>query len=139
MENAENEDPNYVSTFEVRYPVAEIKKKDGDIPDLTLKERVLDPRQYTMHGYEDSLVFYEYFKPSNDEYLGLYYTTPNTILANNTWAGLFTTTSKETSISWPTYQVPYISGVRLKSERYVEEYDHEHKPDSLILKVRSNS
>ena len=139
MENAENADPDYISTFEVRCPIKEIKKKDGDIPDLTLKEHVLDPRQYTMHGYEDSLVFYEYFKPNNDEYLGLYYTTPNTILANNTWAGLFTTTSKETSISWPTYQKPYISGVRLKSERYVEEYDHEHKPDSLILKVRSNS
>ena len=139
MENAENADPNYVSTYEVRCPVAEIKKKDGDIPDLTLKEHVLAPRQYTMHGYEDSLVFYENFKPNDDEYLGLYYTTPNTMLANNTWAGLFTTTSKETNISWPTYQKPYISGVRLKSERYVEEYDHEHKPDSLILKVRSNS
>ena len=138
MENAENADPNYVSTFEVRCPVDHIKTLDGTGP-LLPEEHALDPRQYTMHGYEDSLVFYEYFKPNDDEYLGLYYTTPNTILANNTWAGLFTTTSKETSISWPTYQVPYISGVRLKSERYVEEYDPKNKPDSLILKVRSNS
>ncbi len=138
MENAENADPNYVSTYEVRCPIAEIKKKDGDIPDLLLQEHVLDPRQYTMKGYEDSLIFYEHFHPAHDEYLGLYYTTPNTILANNTWAGLFTTTSTETDISWPTYQKPYISGVRLKSTRYVEEYDPKNKPDSLILKVRSN-
>ena len=139
MENAENLDPNYVSTFEVRCPIAEIHRKDGDIPDLKRQEHVLDPRSYTMRGYEDSLVFYEFFHPADGEYLGLYYTAPNTILANNTWAGLFTTTSEETDISWPTYKTPYISGVKLKSERYVEEYDHVNKPDSLILKVRSNS
>ncbi len=137
MENAENADPNYVSTFEVRCPVDHIKTLDGTGP-LLPKEHVLDPRQYTMHGYEDSLVFYEYFKPNDDEYLGLYYTTPNTILANNTWAGLFTTTSTETDISWPTYQKPYISGVKLKSERYVEEEDPKDHPDELTLRERSN-
>ena len=137
MENAENEDPNYVSTFEVRSPVDHIKTLDGTGP-LLPKEHVLDPRQYTMYGYEDSLVFYEYFKPNDDEYLGLYYTTPNTILANNTWAGLFTTTDTETPYSWPTYQKPYIGGVKLKSERYVEEDDPKGHPDELTLRERSN-
>lgn len=137
MENAENADPNYVSTFEVRSPVDHIKTLEGTGP-LLPKEHTLDPRQYTMHGYEDSLVFYEYFKPNDDEYLGLYYTTPNTILANNTWAGLFTTTDTETPYSWPTYQKPYISGVKLKSERYVEEEDPKDHPDELTLRERSN-
>ena len=139
MEDAENRDPNYLSTYELRCPVTEIRKKDGAIPDLQLQEHVLDPRHYTMKGYEDSLTFYEHWAPDDDEYLGLYYTAPNTILANNTWAGLFTTTSTATDISWPNYKVPYISGTKLKSERYVEEYDPVNKPDSLILKVRSNS
>ena len=142
MENAENLDPNYVSTFEVRCPVAEIKKKQkiGEeyIDDLYRPEHVLDPRSYTMKGYEDSLTFYEFFHPADDEYLGLYYTDPNTIVANNTWAGLFTTTSTATDISWPTYKTPYIPGVKIKSERYVEEYDPENKPDSLMLKERGN-
>ena len=139
MENAENEDPNYLSTYELRFPIADIKRKDGDIPDLDIKERVLDPRHYTMKGYTDSLTFYENFTPAKDEYIGLYYEEAfNTILANNTWAGLFTTTSKATELSWPNYKVPYITGVKIKSERYVKEYDPENKPDSLILKVRAN-
>lgn len=139
MENAENEDPNYLSTYELRFPIADIKRKDGDIPDLDIKERVLAPRHYTMKGYTDSLTFYENFTPAKDEYIGLYYEEAfNTILANNTWAGLFTTTSKATELSWPNYKVPYITGVKIKSERYVKEYDPENKPDSLILKVRAN-
>ena len=136
MENAQNLDPNYLSTYEVRCPINEIKKKDGAIPDLDSTEHVLDPRQYTMKGLVDSLTFYENFKPTDDEYLGLYYQNPNTILANNTWAGLFHTTSKAPT-SWPTYLVPYIHSTKIKSERYVEEYDAT-KPDSLILKRRSN-
>ncbi|MBQ9340730.1 MAG: hypothetical protein IJS13_10455 [Paludibacteraceae bacterium] len=139
MENAENEDPNYLSTYELRCPIAEIKRKDGDIPDLDIKEHVLGPRHYTMKGYTDSLTFYENFTPAKNEYIGLYYEEAfNTILANNTWAGLFTTTSKATELSWPNYKVPYITGVKIKSERYVEEYDPVNKPDSLILKVRAN-
>ena len=137
MENAENQNPNYISTFELRHPANEIRYKDEGTPDMLPSEKVLDPRQQTMHGYEDSLVFYEYFAPARDEYLGLYYQTPNTILANNTWAGLFTTTSGLTSTGWPDYITPYIPSAKLKSERYVEEYDPT-KPDSLILKVRSN-
>lgn len=51
MENAENEDPNYLSTFELRCPKNEIKKKDAGVDDdLYLKEHVLDPRQDTMRG-----------------------------------------------------------------------------------------
>lgn len=140
MENAENEDPNYLSTFELRCPINNIKKKDGDIPDLKLQEHVLDPRQDTMRGYVDSLIFYENFAPNHDEYLGLYYEAAlNTILANKTWAGLFTTTSTATELSWPNYMVPYIREAKIKSTRYVEEYDPKNKPDSLILKVRANA
>ena len=138
MEDEKNLNPNYLSTYEVRCPINEIKKKDGDIPDLQYNEHVLDPRSYTMKGQTDSLTFYENFKPDDDEYIGLYYTDPNVILANSTWAGLFTTTS-DAPTSWPTYKVPYIESAKIKSERYVEEYDPENKPDSLILKVRSNS
>lgn len=138
MENAQNLDPNYLSTYEVRYPKAKIKKKEGAIPDLAREEHILDPRSYTMKGRTDSLTFYENFHPTHDEYLGLYYQNPNTILANNTWAGLFHTTS-DAPTSWPTYLVPYIESAKIKSERYVEEYDKENKPDSLILKERSNS
>ena len=138
MENAENLDPNYISTFEMRYPINEVNhKEDPDEADLSSREKVLDPRRYVMKGYEDSLIFYEHFAPARDEYLGLYYTTPNTILANNTWAGLFETTSDTTPTGWPDYQVPYIPRTKLKSIRYVEEYDAT-KPDSLVLKKRSN-
>ena len=137
MANAENNDPNYVSTFELRHPSNEINRKDVGVADLREQEKVLDPRRYTMRGYEDSLTFYEYFSPTRDEYLGLYYQAPNVILANNTWAGLFETNSDATTTGWPDYMTPYISGVKLKSTRYVEEYDAT-KPDSLILKERSN-
>lgn len=138
MENAENMDPNYISTFEMRYPINEINHKEPGEADLSPREKVLDPRRYVMKGYEDSLMFYEHFAPARDEYLGLYYTTPNTILANNTWAGLFETTSDATLTGWPDYQVPYIPSAKLKSIRYVEEYD-KTKPDSLVIKRRSNS
>ena len=139
MENAQNLDPNYLSTYEVRCPIKEIKKLDEGVTDsLYLYEHVLDPRQYTMKGLVDSLTFYENFHPTDDEYLGLYYQNPNTILANNTWAGLFHTTSAAPT-SWPTFKQPYIESAKIKSERYVEEYDPKDKPDSLILKVRSNS
>ena len=138
MANAENNDPNYVSTFELRHPSNEINRKERvEVADLSDREKVLDPRRYTMKGYEDSLTFYEYFSPTRDEYLGLYYMTPNVILANNTWGGLFETNSYATTTGWPDYMTPYISGVKLKSTRYVEEYDAT-KPDSLILKERSN-
>ena len=137
MENAENLDPNYISTFELRHPSNEVKAHDpvyeGADTLLYDNEKVLDPRQYTMRGYEDSLTFYEFFHPAKDEYLGLYYTSPNTIVANNTWAGLFVSTA-----GWPTYMMPYIHSTKLYSERYVLEEDPENHPDSLTLMQRSN-
>ena len=139
MENAQNQDPNYLSTYEVRYPINEIKRIEEGTGPLQLKEHVLDPRSYTMKGQTDSLTFYENFKPTDDEYIGLYYSrNTNVMLANNNWAGLFTTTSTATDISWPTYKVPYIESTKIKSERYVEEYDKERVPDSLELKVRKD-
>ena len=138
MEDAANLNPNYLSTYELRHPYNDIKRKEGDIPNMDTTEHVLDPRRYTMKGQIDSLTFYENFAPSKDEFIGLYYQTPNTIVANNTWAGLFRTTSDATEISWPTYKTPYIASAKIHSERYLEEYDSENKPDSLILKRRSN-
>ena len=137
MENAQNLDPNYLTTYEVRCPINEIKKKEPGLDSLYFNEHVLDPRSYTMKGLVDSLTFYENFHPTHDEYLGLYYQSPNTILANNTWAGLFHTTS-DAPTSWPTFRQPYIESAKIKSERYVAEYDPENKPDSLILKRRIN-
>ena len=141
MEDADNADPNYLSTFELRRPKNEIHKKDAGITeDLRLQEHVLAPRSYTMKGYTDSLTFYEFFHPADDEYIGLYYDESfNTILANNTWAGLFTTNSDATELSWPNYKVPYIRNAKIQSTRYVEEYDPENKKDSLILKARLNA
>lgn len=141
MEDADNADPNYLSTFELRCPKNEIHKKDAGITeDLRLQEHVLAPRSYTMKGYTDSLTFYEFFHPADDEYIGLYYDESfNTILANNTWAGLFTTTSTATELSWPNYKVPYIHNAKIQSTRYVQEYDPENKKDSLILKARLNA
>lgn len=138
MENAENLDPNYISTFELRHPSDEVKAYDEEhipVADRHLfdNEKVLDPRQYTMRGYEDSLTFYEFFHPAKDEYLGLYYNSPNTIVANNTWAGLFVST-----VGWPTYTMPYVDSTKLYSRRYVLEEDPENHPDSLTLKRRSN-
>ncbi|MBR3407627.1 MAG: InlB B-repeat-containing protein [Paludibacteraceae bacterium] len=137
MENAQNLDTNYLSTYEVRCPINEIKKKEPGLDSLYFNEHVLDPRSYTMKGLVDSLTFYENFHPSKDEHIGLYYMAPNVILANNTWAGLFTTTSKAET-SWPTFKQPYIPSAKIRSERFVEEYDPENKPDSLILKKRTN-
>lgn len=143
MENAENADPNYLSTFELRHPSNEVKAYQAGMTEeekhLDAREKVLDPRRYTMRGYEDTLMFYEHFAPQKDEYLGLFYTTPNTLLANNTWAGLFTTTSTATTTGWPDYITPYIPSAKLLSTRYVVEEDPKDHPDSLTLMIRSNS
>ena len=140
MASAENTDTLYLNSFELRHPSNEIKaKQDPAMADLEAGEFVLDPRRYTMKGAVDSLTFYEYFAPAKDEYLGLYYQNPNTIVANNTWAGLFKSTSTATETGWPDYKLPYIHETKLHSERYVVEEDPEHHPDSLTLKDRSNS
>jgi len=144
MENADNVNPLYLNSFELRHPSNEVKAYQAEIPvanrHLEPGEFVLDPRQYTMKGGVDSITFYENFKPAKDEYLGLYYGTGlNTILANTTWAGLFRSTSTATSTGWPDYRLPYIHSTKLYSERYVEEEDSENHPDSLTLKIRGNN
>lgn len=139
MANAENTDPLYLNTFELRYPIDEVKTYDPvGLAPLNEKERVLDPRRYVMHGAIDSLQLYENFSPSDDEYLGLYYKAPNTILANNTWAGLFSlTTADSATTTWPDFRTPTIGPVKLKSERYVSLTDPA-VPDILTLKERGN-
>ena len=144
MASAENTDPLYLNSFETRHPSNEVKAYQPEIPvgerHLYEGEIVLDPRRYTMKGAVDSLTFYEYFSPAKDEYLGLYYGAGlNTIVANNTWAGLFRSTSAATSTGWPDYKLPYIHTTKLYSQRYVIEEDPTNHPDSLTLKIRANN
>ena len=78
MANADNVDNRYINTFKVLThpsPCAECE------PD----EVVLDPRREMRFGAVDSLLFYENFAPGGEEYLGLYYTAPNTVLADEGW------------------------------------------------------
>ena len=106
MSDAENSEPNYVSTYKmIVNPVCELCAAD---------EVVLDPHHETMHGSVDSLTFYEYWTPANDEYIGLYYeATPNTVIANNTWAGIFKSTG-----GWPTPANPCIASTKIYSTDY---------------------
>ena len=134
MANAENVDPLYLNTFELRHPANEIKANhDPEETPLQDNEMVFDPRRYVLKGYEDSLLLYENFAPAKDEYIGLYYQAPNSILANNTWAGLFV------ADKWPDFREPSVKNVKLRSTRYVEEEDPVGHPDSLTIKVRSNN
>ena len=111
MENADNLSPDYINTFTVR--------KNPPSGDPEEGEKVLDPMHHTLHGYEDSLIFYEHFTPGYDEYLGLYYQEPNTILANNSWSGLFIA-EKDSKFAWPDIKTPAVDGVTLKSTHYLE-------------------
>ena len=107
MANVENLDPNYMSTYLIIGKNSICKQCESD-------EYVLDPRRETMYGAEDSVTFYENFKPNDEDYIGLYYTSPNTILANNTWAGLFVS-----SKGWPKPMQPCIDSTKLFSDAYV--------------------
>ena len=111
MENAENLSPDYINTFTIR--------KNPPSGDPEPGEKVLDPMHHTVRGYEDSLIFYEHFTPGFDEYLGLYYQEPNTILANNSWSGLFIA-EKDSKFAWPDIKTPAVDGVTLKSTHYLE-------------------
>ena len=105
MSDAENSEPNYVSSYKmIGNPTCALCASD---------EYVLDPRHETVRGVVDSLTFYEKWAPANEEYLGLYYTTPNTILANNTWAGAFKSTE-----GWPAYNRTAVDNTKLSSEHY---------------------
>ena len=105
MSDEANSEPNYLSTYKmIANPVCALCAAD---------EVVLDPRHETMHGSVDSLTFYEYWTPANDEYIGLYYTTPNTVIANNTWAGAF-----KSSGGWPTPANPCVASTKISSTHY---------------------
>ena len=106
MSDAENSEPNYLSTYKmIVHPVCELCAAD---------EVVLDPHHETMHGSVDSLTFYEYWTPASDEFIGLYYASPNTVIANNTWAGIF----KSTTGRWPTPANPCVENTKIYSTDY---------------------
>ena len=108
MADINNSDPNYISTYK-------IIGKESVCAECEPDEYVLDPHSETMKGAVDSLVFYENFHPDNEEYIGLYYTSPSYIVANNTWAGLFTS-----SAGWPTPARACVSPTQLASDSYLE-------------------
>ena len=122
MGNGWNDDPNYLSSYT-------ILGHEGICVECEPGEYVLDPRRDTMRASEDQLIFYEDFAPATEEFLGLYYTTPNTVLANNTWAGLFTS-----SKGWPTPAKPCIDNTKLTSTHYLRGY-----PDDIERTPRENS
>ena len=107
MANVDNVEPEYMSTYL-------IIGKNSICKECASDEYVLDPQREMMKGAEDSVMFYENFKPDQDEYIGLYYTDPNTILANNTWAGLF-----KSSGGWPEPTHPCIQNTKLSSTHYL--------------------
>lgn len=108
MADVNNSDPNYLSTYK-------IIGKETVCAECASDEYVLDPHNETMNGAVDSLVFYENFHPENEEYIGLYYKSPYNIVANNTWAGLFTS-----SAGWPTPAQACVSSTQLASDSYLE-------------------
>jgi len=115
MSDPYNTEPNYISTYKlIGGPDPCVECNSG--------EYLLDPRREWRYGAKDSLLFYSNFAPANDVYLGLYFddkstpfTDPVTIVANNSWAGIFT--SKE---GWPDYSVADVQNTKLKSEDYLD-------------------
>ena len=114
MSDAYNSEPNYISTYKLFTGAT-------DCPHCGSGEYVLAPHREMRHGAVDSLLFYANFAPDKEVYLGLYYQNPETpfedpvtIVANNSWSGLFT--SKE---GWPDYSVADVQNTKLKSEFYL--------------------
>ncbi len=115
MSDPYNTEPNYINTYKlIGGPDPCVECNSG--------EYLLDPRREWRHGAKDSLLFYSNFAPANDVYLGLYYENPATpfkdpvtIVANNTWAGIFTSTA-----GWPDYSVADVQDTKLKSEDYLD-------------------
>lgn len=122
MSDPYNTEPNYISTYKlIGHPTCE-KCEHG-----ASYEYVLDPRREWRYGAKDSLLFYSNFAPANDVFLGLYYENPATpfkdpvtIVANNSWAGAFTSTSNATATGWPDYSVADVQDTKLKSEYYFD-------------------
>ena len=106
MSDAENSQPNYLCSWKMM-------GNEGVCDKCLDAEYVLNPTRDTMYGGIDSLVFYQDYQPANMEYIGLYYTAPNTLVANNTWAGIFKSTQ-----GWPTPANPCIDSTRLFSTHY---------------------
>ncbi|MBQ2067703.1 MAG: InlB B-repeat-containing protein, partial [Paludibacteraceae bacterium] len=115
MSDPYNREPNYINTY---------KLIGGPDPcgECNSGEYLLDPRREWRYGAKDSLLFYSNFAPASDVYLGLYYDDrstpfedPVTIVANSTWAGIFTSTA-----GWPDYRVADVQGTKLKSEDYLD-------------------
>ena len=107
MSDENNSEPNYVTTYKTLSgnPGACLLCEEGEV--------VLDPRHEMVYGETDSLLFYKNWTPADDEYVGLYYTTPNVIIANDTWAGIFKSTN-----GWPSYKQPAINSTKLYSSHY---------------------
>ncbi len=127
MANADNVDNRYINTFKVL-------SNPDPCAECAVDEVVLDPRREMRYGVKDSLEFYEHFAPENEEYLGLYYTAPNTVLANNSWAGLFKSTGTTGRNGWPDYTVADVKNAKLSSTHYL------HRVAGVIKRdVRDNS
>ena len=112
MANAENVDNRYINTFKV------LTHPDPCV-ECAVNEVVLDPRREMRYGVIDSLEFYEHFAPHEEEYLGLYYTDPNTVIANTSWAGLFKSTATGGRNGWPDYTVADVKNAKLSSTHYL--------------------
>lgn len=123
MSDAYNTEPNYISTYKlIGYPTCVLCEHNE-----TSYEYVLDPHREWRYGAKDSLLFYSNFAPASDVYLGLYYENsetpfkdPVTIVANNSWAGAFTSTSDTTATGWPDYNVADVRNTKLKSTHYFD-------------------
>ena len=107
MEDVNNNNPNYLSSYKI------IGHEDVCV-ECAQGEYVLDPRGETMYGGQDSLKFYEHFQPASEEYIGLYYSSPYTVVANDTWAGLF-----RSSEGWPTPTRPCVENTKISSSHYL--------------------
>ena len=120
MGDGYNSDPNYLSSYT-------LLGHEGVCKECEIGEYVLDPRRDTMRAADDQFIFYEDFAPQTEEFLGLYYLAdPNTVIANNTWAGLFQSTK-----GWPTPAKPCIDSTRLFSTHYLDGY-----PSAITRKER---
>ena len=121
MSDPYNTEPNYISTYKlIGHPTCVLCEHNE-----TSYEYVLAPHREWRYGAKDSLLFYSNFAPASDVYLGLYYENPETpfkdpvtIVANNSWAGAFTSTSDATATGWPDYSVADVQNTKLKSEYY---------------------
>ena len=122
MANADNIDPHYLTTYL-------LVGKNTICAECNPDEYVFDPKHQMVKGGVDSLMFYEKFAPDVEEYPGLYYTAPNVILANDTWAGLFRSSAK-----WPTPGDPCIESTKLSSTHYLSGF-----PDAIERVARGNN